>query len=367
MISVILAILKIIGIVLLCLLGLLLLIILAVLLVPIRYQAAGSAAEKEIHARAGISWLLHLIQVKLELVNQKAGITEKLFGIPIRRMGTLFESAENEENPDSGNSSRKTDSEETGKNAERQRTDSNSETRIPKISDEVLESLPMEKNVLSEERKADRTQPAVRTVNRQKESTSKSEEEQKNGPKLQKEKKPESAAEAKKAETAQRNTDRERQKAEREKQKEEHAKQKEAQKEQKIQQKEEKRRRREEQREKLEDFLDQIQNPENQRAFRLVRTQTGKLLLHVLPTRLSIQARVGLSDPAATGMLLGAFYALYPIYQDHIRVTGEFEEEVLEGSFRLKGRIRIGSLLIIVFPVIRDKNVRRLIKQVFRR
>ena len=71
MISVILAILKIIGIVLLCLLGLLLLIILAVLLVPIRYQAAGSAAEKEIHARAGISWLLHLIQVKLELVNQK--------------------------------------------------------------------------------------------------------------------------------------------------------------------------------------------------------------------------------------------------------------------------------------------------------
>lgn len=363
MISVILAILKIIGIVLLCLLGLLLLIILAVLLVPIRYQAAGSAAEKEIHARAGISWLLHLIQVKLELVNQKAGITVKLFGIPIRRMGTLFESAENEENPDSGNSSRKTDSEETGKNAERQRTDSNSETRIPKISDEVLESLPMEKNVLSEERKADRTQPAVRTVNRQKESTSKSEEEQK----PQKEKNPESAAEAKKAEKAQRNTDRERQKAERTKQKEEHAKRKEAQKEQKIQQKEEKRRRREKQREKLEDFLDQIQNPENQRAFRLVRTQTGKILLHILPTRLSIQARVGLSDPAATGMLLGAFYALYPIYQDHIRVTGEFETEVLEGSFRLKGRIRIGSLLMIVFPVIRDKNVRRLIKQVFRR
>lgn len=363
MISVILAILKIIGIVLLCLLGLLLLIILAVLLVPIRYQAAGSAAEKEIHARAGISWLLHLIQVKLELVNQKAGITVKLFGIPIRRMGTLFESAENEENPDSGNSSRKTDSEETGKNAESQRTDSNSETRIPKISDEVLESLPMEKNVLSEERKADRTQPAVRTVNRQKESTSKSEEEQK----PQKEKNPESAAEAKKAEKAQRNTDRERQKAERTKQKEEHAKRKEAQKEQKIQQKEEKRRRREKQREKLEDFLDQIQNPENQRAFRLVRTQTGKLLLHILPTRLSIQARVGLSDPAATGMLLGAFYALYPIYQDHIRVTGEFETEVLEGSFRLKGRIRIGSLLMIVFPVIRDKNVRRLIKQVFRR
>lgn len=363
MISVILAILKIIGIVLLCLLGLLLLIILAVLLVPIRYQAAGSAAEKEIHARAGISWLLHLIQVKLELVNQKAGITVKLFGIPIRRMGTLFESAENEENPDSGNSSRKTDSEETGKNAERQRTDSNSETRIPKISDEVLESLPMEKNVLSEERKADRTQPAVRTVNRQKESTSKSEEEQK----PQKEKNPESAAEAKKAEKAQRNTDRERQKAERTKQKEEHAKRKEAQKEQKIQQKEEKRRRREKQREKLEDFLDQIQNPENQRAFRLVRTQTGKLLLHILPTRLSIQARVGLSDPAATGMLLGAFYALYPIYQDHIRVTGEFETEVLEGSFRLKGRIRIGSLLMIVFPVIRDKSVRRLIKQVFRR
>lgn len=363
MISVILAILKIIGIVLLCLLGLLLLIILAVLLEPVRYQAAGSAAEKEIHARAGISWLLHLIQVKLELVNQRAGITVKLFGIPIRRMGTLFESTENEENPDSGNSSQKTDSEETGKNAERQRTDSNSETKIPKISDEVLESLPMEKNVLSEERKADRTQLAVRTVNRQKESTSKSEEEQK----PQKEKNPESAAEAKKAEKAQRNTDRGRQRAERTKQKEEHAKRKEAQKEQKIQQKEEKRRRREKQREKLEDFLDQIQNPENQRAFRLVRTQTGKLLLHILPTRLSIQARVGLSDPAATGMLLGAFYALYPIYQDHIRVTGEFETEVLEGSFRLKGRIRIGSLLMIVFPVIRDKNVRRLIKQVFRR
>lgn len=151
-------------------LGLLLLIILAVLLVPIRYQAAGSAAEKEIHARAGISWLLHLIQVKLELVNQKAGITVKLFGTPIRRMGTLFESAKRKKIRIQGIHPEKLIQEETGKNAERQRTDSNSETRIPKISDEVLESLPMEKNVLSEERKADRTQPAVRTVNRQKES-----------------------------------------------------------------------------------------------------------------------------------------------------------------------------------------------------
>ena len=47
MISVILAILKIIGIVLLCLLGLLLLIILAVLLVPIRYQAALAARQRK--------------------------------------------------------------------------------------------------------------------------------------------------------------------------------------------------------------------------------------------------------------------------------------------------------------------------------
>jgi len=116
-------------------------------------------------------------------------------------------------------------------------------------------------------------------------------------------------------------------------------------------------------REKLEDGLDFIQDPENQETFKFLKDNLLRLLRHVLPSVFRIKARIGMEDPALTGKILGAFYMFYPLYEDHIRVVGEFEEEVLEGELYLRGRIRMLSLLIIGWRLYSNKMLRKWIKR----
>lgn len=75
-------ILKIIGFILLGLLALLVLALLAVLFVPIRYRAMAQY-EKTAIAQVSVSWLLHLIGVRLVISGQERSCKLKILGIPI--------------------------------------------------------------------------------------------------------------------------------------------------------------------------------------------------------------------------------------------------------------------------------------------
>ncbi len=115
-------------------------------------------------------------------------------------------------------------------------------------------------------------------------------------------------------------------------------------------------------RSQVEQALDFLQDEENQKLFAFLREQLAAVLKHILPRTVDIQVRVGLEDPAATGAVLGVVYMFYPLYEDHIRVIGEFEETVLEGKALLRGRIRILTLLIIGLRIYRNPAVRERIK-----
>lgn len=85
--SVILAVLKIIGIVLLILLGLAVLICAAVLFVPVRYFAE-CRTEVSIHVGFAVTWLLHMI--KLEKGTTESRVRLSLFGVDLEDMGSFF-------------------------------------------------------------------------------------------------------------------------------------------------------------------------------------------------------------------------------------------------------------------------------------
>lgn len=116
-------------------------------------------------------------------------------------------------------------------------------------------------------------------------------------------------------------------------------------------------------RSQVEQVLDFLQDEENQKLFVFLREQLAAVLKHILPRTVDIQVRVGLEDPAATGAVLGAVYMFYPLYEDHIRVIGEFEETVLEGKALLRGRIRILTLLIIGLRTYRHPAVQDWIRK----
>ncbi|MBO4761787.1 MAG: hypothetical protein J5499_00005, partial [Lachnospiraceae bacterium] len=77
MLEIIFLILKIIGFTLLGLLGLALLIVLAILFVPLRYKARGDKHE-ELKAEGRITWLLHILRIRVTYADGKLKTKGKL-------------------------------------------------------------------------------------------------------------------------------------------------------------------------------------------------------------------------------------------------------------------------------------------------
>ena len=87
---VILTILKILGIILLVLLGLLLVIVLSVLFVPVRYCLEGEKSSpgwSEANGKVRVSWLLHLIHLRIQYREKELDWECYLFGVPLKKAG----------------------------------------------------------------------------------------------------------------------------------------------------------------------------------------------------------------------------------------------------------------------------------------
>lgn len=93
-----------------------------------------------------------------------------------------------------------------------------------------------------------------------------------------------------------------------------------------------------------------------------------KILRHLMPTDLQVDARVGMGDPAKTGQIMELGAILYAFYGDHIRIESSFDREVKEGQAELTGRIIPGYLLLkaagMGLRIILNKECRRLYKEI---
>ncbi len=103
-----------------------------------------------------------------------------------------------------------------------------------------------------------------------------------------------------------------------------------------------------------------LSNEENRSAFGVTYGSLKKLLKHILPRKLKSKVIFGTGDPCSTGQALGAASILYGMYGDHVQITPDFENKVFEGSHYARGRIRIGTLLIIVIKLLLDKKFKQL-------
>ncbi len=111
-------------------------------------------------------------------------------------------------------------------------------------------------------------------------------------------------------------------------------------------------------------FLDFLNDAENREAFSFLLSEGKRLLLRVLPRKLSGTVRFDLEDPASVGKALIFLSFLYPAIGDRVQITPLFENENrLEGELSLEGRIRAVSLLIIGIRVFFDQRVRKLLRR----
>ncbi len=115
---------------------------------------------------------------------------------------------------------------------------------------------------------------------------------------------------------------------------------------------------------KLESVRTFLADHENQMTLRLLWKQLKKLLRHILPRKLSGRVRFGFDDPATTGQILTYVSPFYGLYAKTLKLEPVFDEKVIEGELHVKGHIRVATLLWIVIRVFLNKNFRLLLKKV---
>ena len=119
--------------------------------------------------------------------------------------------------------------------------------------------------------------------------------------------------------------------------------------------------------EKLEALIDKVSDfwddDKNRYTVELILKQLKKLGKHLLPTYFQLEGRLGLGDPAKTGRIVGQVYRFYPLYGNHIRLDGVYDEKVAEGTVEIRGRIRLGILVEIAVRLLLNKNFRKWLRQ----
>lgn len=298
-------ILKIIGFILLGILGLLLAVILAILLVPIRYRAKASYFG-EAKGEASVSWLLHILSCKA-VYDGDLNMAVRVFGFKIG----------GRDEPEDA------DMEDDRQNAKRQDT---KQREVKEKTEPQPESRPQ-------------SAPSPQSDPRPEPGPTPKPEEEDLEKELERELREEAAREQMSS------------------QPQKHGKKKISFSFQKICDKLKEIVRKKEELEGL------VKDEENRELARLLWRQLKRLLRHILPQKASGKVRFGFDDPYTTGQILTYLSPFYGLYGRRLTLIPVFEEPVLEGEAALKGRIRIGTVLVTGARMLMNKRFRTCLKK----
>ncbi|MDD7391163.1 MAG: DUF2953 domain-containing protein [Lachnospiraceae bacterium] len=98
-------------------------------------------------------------------------------------------------------------------------------------------------------------------------------------------------------------------------------------------------------------ILDFINLPSVRRLLEKLWKSIRRIIRHVLPSELTVRARIGMDDPALTGKIMELTAVLYAFYGDHIEVTADFDEKVLKAAVSVKGRLVPGYLIVKILEM----------------
>ena len=110
-------------------------------------------------------------------------------------------------------------------------------------------------------------------------------------------------------------------------------------------------------------YTEMIQSDSFQNAFRYSKNELWKLIKKLIPGKIKANLLVGTGDPASTGNILAIHGILYPLIGNHVVITPDFENKILEGDFLVKGKITLFRILITALRIYFHKDIRRLLKE----
>lgn len=110
-------------------------------------------------------------------------------------------------------------------------------------------------------------------------------------------------------------------------------------------------------------YLELLQQESTKQAFSVCKKQFLRIFRNLCPKKYMVKLHLGFEDPAVLGNVLAVWGMLYPYHRGRIDICPEFDKQIFEGSFQLKGRLSVYVFLWAVWILFTDKNIRQLRKQ----
>lgn len=118
------------------------------------------------------------------------------------------------------------------------------------------------------------------------------------------------------------------------------------------------------------DKINQIREFLESERFARLKTlcfQEGKRMIHhIRPRKVNGHIKIGTGDPYVTGQILAMAGIFFPLYGEHITIEPYFEQRILEGNISVKGRIYGSFFVRLVWKLLRNSDIRFMIKRIKR-
>ena len=115
--------------------------------------------------------------------------------------------------------------------------------------------------------------------------------------------------------------------------------------------------------EKKEWLFNQLEDEINHRIVAKLWKETKRLLKSLRPKKITADMTFGFENPATTGYVLAGISVVYPHINKSAKFQADFEQEVLEGTVGIIGKIRIIHMIIFLSNIWLDPDCRKVIKE----
>lgn len=109
---------------------------------------------------------------------------------------------------------------------------------------------------------------------------------------------------------------------------------------------------------KKEEVVVFLENKTHRAAFARLKKEMIWLKRFLKPKKLKTDLVFGFEDPYNTGQVLAALSMIYPFVGEYMNIRPDFERRVLEGEFYMKGNLRMIHMVILMWKLVWDRNVR---------
>ncbi len=322
---VILQILAVIGIVLLVLLALLILTVLAVLFVPIRYRASGEKEADRIEGMAAVSFLYPLLSFKWQRAGNENRWALRLLGIKLK--GSPKADKAKAAEPEKTEKSKTAEPEKTNKGKAEEAAKAAKPEKAEKAAEPVEEKEAEKADKSGESVKEEVKQPATADA----ETAEKRETAQQRTEETGTQKTNRASTEKKARFTISGLCDK-----------------------------------MENIRDNVEYYKERLTAEENRLFLKRTKERIFAVLKSIKPKVLTARVVCGTGSPDTTGYVCAVYGMLYPVIEDRISFTADFENKVLDGELSVKGKVRVATLLRYGIKILLDKQLKVFLKEMKR-